>query len=209
MALTMELMAEAMRRGASHVRAVTESTNSASLRLLNQVHMRQVGAFVPFSASPLSAISKRDSGLERTQLATPEDLDEVIGYLNASSIFPGVGGFYYVGFRAHSITAELLEEQIAARQVYLLRRWGRLDGLAIAEQRERRQGTELSVGYIDGTAIEAISLIAYDLRRLLPELSAERVCIYAPDLVMVRDALTGIEYEWDGHVFYTFERGLV
>ena len=32
---------------------------------------------------------------------------------------------------------------------------------------------------------------------------------YVPDLLMIRDAFTGAEYEWDGTVFYTYERGLV
>jgi GNAT superfamily N-acetyltransferase len=208
-ALTMALMAEAMRRGAIHVRLLTESTNTASLHLLEQLHMRQVGAFVPVEAAPLSSIPQRDSGIERTELASGEDLDDIVHYLNNSNIFPIVGGLYYLGFRAYVITTEFLEEKIAAQQVYLLRRWNRLDGLAIAEFREWHSGQPLSVGYIDGTAIEAISLIAYDLRRRLLELEVGRVSIYAPDLVMVRDALTGIGYEWDGNVFYTFERGLV
>jgi hypothetical protein len=29
-----------------------------------------------------------------------------------------------------------------------------------------------------------------------------------PDLIMVRDAFTGAEYEWDESVFYTYEREL-
>ncbi len=70
-------------------------------------------------------------------------------------------------------------------------------------------GKCLSLGYIDGTAIEAISLIAYDLRRRLPELGLEMVRAYVPDLVLVRDVLNGIEYSWDGFVFYTYERSLV
>jgi hypothetical protein len=172
--------------------------------------MLQVGAFVPFFAAPLSAVPARHVGLERTQLATADDLNEIVHYLNASSIFPGVGGFYYLSFRAYSITTEFLEEKIGAQQVYLLRRWNRLDGLAIAEQIEWKQvRKQLSVGYIDGTTTDAISLIAYDFLRRLPELGLEGVYIYAPDLVMVHDALTGIGYELDGKVFYTFERGLV
>jgi hypothetical protein len=36
----------------------------------------------------------------------------------------------------------------------------------------------------------------------------ESVRVYAPDLMMVRDAFVGAEYEWDGHLFYTYERKL-
>jgi hypothetical protein len=117
-----------------------------------------------------------------------------------------VGGLYYAGWAASAITAELLEKQIADQNIYLLRRWDRLDGLAIAEPREEYRGKRLSLGYIDGTTIEAISLIAYDLRRRLPELGLSAVRAYVPDLVLVRDVLSGIEYSWDGFVFYTYER---
>ena len=57
--------------------------------------------------------------------------------------------------------------------------------------------------------IEAISLVAYDLRRRLPALDLESIYAYAPDLMLIRDGLAGIEYEWDGKIFYTFERSLV
>jgi len=96
-----------------------------------------------------------------------------------------------------------------ARNVYLLRRWDRLDGLAIAEPREDRQGKRLSIGYIDGMTIEAISLVAYDLRQRLIHSGLDSAYVYAPDLLLIRDGLTGIEYEWDGKIFYTYERGLM
>jgi hypothetical protein len=31
---------------------------------------------------------------------------------------------------------------------------------------------------------------------------------YVPDILLLREALTGVEYEWDGNFFYTYERGL-
>jgi hypothetical protein len=30
-----------------------------------------------------------------------------------------------------------------------------------------------------------------------------------PDLIMVRDAFVGAEYEWQGSVFYTYEKALL
>jgi hypothetical protein len=102
-----------------------------------------------------------------------------------------------------------LEARIADQNIYLLRRWDRLDGLAIAEPREEHVGKCLSLGYIDGTAIEAISLIAYDLRRRLSELALASVWAYVPDLVLVRDVLSGIEYEWAGSLYYIYERSLI
>jgi ribosomal protein S18 acetylase RimI-like enzyme len=207
--LNMAVQEEAMRRGATTVRLITESTNTASIRILPRVHMRQVGGFVPFRATPLMTSPDPHDIYERTQLATAADLDDIISYLNVSNVFPAAGGLYYVGFTGYTISDTLLEEQIAAQHIYLLRRWDRLDGLAIAEPRMEYDGLRLSVGYIDGTTIEAISLIAHDLRRRAAELETQSVYVYAPDLVLVRDGLAGIGYEWGGTVFYTFERGLV
>src|SRR5438128_3684314 len=192
-------LAEAIRRGASIARLITESTNAGSLRLLEQASMHRVGEFAPYQALPATTPSKRQYGLEAPTLATAVDLDDIINFLNVSNNFPAVGGLYYQGFTAYSITRELLTEKVAAQQIYILRRWDRLDGLAIAEPREGHRGRHLFVGYIDGTT-ESISLIAYALRTRLSELGLEGVSAHVPDLIMVRDAFTGAEYESDGQV---------
>lgn len=207
-ALNLAALAEAMQRGAKYARLTVESDNKRSIHLAEMGHMRQVGAFALYTAEPLTDSEQRENVQERTQIASEEDLDDIIDYLNNSNVFPAAGGLYYVSFTAREITETFLRAKIAARQVYLLRRWERIDGLAIAERRFEHEQQRLSVGYIDGTAIEPISLIAYDLRRLLPELELDAVCIYAPDLVLIRDVLGGLGYEWNGIVFYTFERGL-
>ncbi len=204
--LNQAVFVEAMKRGAKYIRLVVESDNTSSIRLWERSLMRMVGGFSLCTAS--SALPSKRPVEDQTQLATASDLDEIIDYLNVSNIFPLTGGLYYVGFNAYPITAELLEEKIAAQQVYLLRRWDRLDGLAIAEVREEHQGKQLSLGYIDGTAIEPISLLAYDLRRRLSAVGAENVRAYIPDIILVRDAFTGVEYEWNGNLFFTYERGL-
>jgi GNAT superfamily N-acetyltransferase len=197
---------EAMQRGAKYARLLIESDNSTSIRVAGRIFMRQVAGFSLLTAT--SQLNARLSSTDKTQLATLDDLDEIIDYLNASNIFPLAGGLYYVSWTAYPITAELLEAKIKAQQVYLLRRWERLDGLAIAEVRDERLGKQLSIGYIDGTAIEPISLIAYDLRRQLTDLGADSIRAYIPDILLLRDALTGVEYEWNGNLFYTYERGL-
>src|SRR6185312_5981132 len=194
-AIHSEMRAEARRRGAKVARLITESTNFNSIRLLEHALMRQVGAYAPFKAMPFTTPSKRQYGLESPTLATDDDLNDIIDYLNVSSIFPATGGLYYEGFTAYSITREMLETKIAAGEVYLLRRWDRLDGLAIAQPRSGHQGKHLFIGYIDGTT-ESISLIAYALRGKLTALNLDTVHANVPDLIMVRDAFVGAEYEW-------------
>ena len=212
-ALHVAMAESAMRRGATNARLVTESTNTGAIHMMDGLHMRQVGAFTPFHANPLVAQTKSrtrvDYSPEGTSVAIVDDIDEIIDYLNVSNIFPAVGGLYYAGFVGYEITSALLEKHVTAQNVYLLRRWERLDGLAIAETREDRQGKRLSIGYIDGMTIEAISLVAYDLRQRMTSNGLASAYVYAPDLVLIRDGLTGIEYEWDGNIFYTYERGLV
>lgn len=201
-------ISEALRRNALTARLITESTNAASIRLIEGNFMRRVNAYAPFDATPAVEDTKRQYAMASPTLATAADLDEIIHYLNVSSIFPATGGLYNAGFTAYTITADLIEQKIAAQQLYLLRRWDRLDGLAMVELRERRGEKLLSIGYIDGTT-ESISLLAYALRRTLPNFGVEHARANIPDLMMVRDALTGAEYESDGSVFYIYERGLV
>jgi GNAT superfamily N-acetyltransferase len=207
-ALNEAAMAEAMNRGATSIRLATEAINTAAIQLSRSLHMRQVGAFALYTSAPILSPPRR-AVQETTQIATLDDLDDIIDYLNVSNIFPLTGSLYYVKFTAYPITVELLEQKIAQQSVYLLRRWDRLDGLAIAEPREEQQEQRLSIGYIDGTTIEAVSLIAYDLRRKAAVLELEKVRAYAPDLVLVHDAFSGVEYETRGSIFCTYERGLV
>jgi hypothetical protein len=205
--LYLAAQAEAMRRGATTVRLTVSASNTPSRHLSESNHMRQVGAFSLYLAPPLA--TPRQAVRERPQIATLQDLDAIIDYLNLSNIFPTVGGLYYAEFAAREITSAFLEEKIEAGQVYFLRRWEQIDGLAIAEHRAEFGQQRLSVGYIDGTAIEAISWIAYDLRWRITEMELDAVRVYAPDLVLVRDALGGLDYAWGGSVFYSYERELV
>lgn len=207
--LSLEASAEAMRRGATTVRLLTESTNVASIYMVEQAHFRRVGVFTPYTAAPVAGAPRRSYGLEEPVQATLDDLDEIIDYLNVSNIFPSVGGLYYVGFTAYRISDTLLRQKIQARQVYLLKRWERLDGLAIAEVRaSKRDSHYLFIGYIDGTT-ESISLLAYALRRELSAAGLAEVRANVPDLMMVHDAFAGAEYVADGSAYYTYERGLV
>jgi len=201
-------LAEARHRGAATARLITESTNTAAIRLLERSFMNRIGAYTIYRAVTTTLPSKRSYALETPVLAASADLDDIIYYLNTSNIFPAIGGLYYQGFTAYTITRDLLLEKITAQQLYILRRWDRLDGLVIAEPRAGRQEKQMFVGYIDGTT-ESISMIAYALRHFLPDLGLESITAHVPDLMMVRDAFVGAEYEWDGKIFYTYERVLV
>jgi ribosomal protein S18 acetylase RimI-like enzyme len=207
-ALSDAILVEAMHRGATQARLATESTNIASITMVERNFWRRVAEFTLYNADPLPVLSRRDIGSDLPQLATQADLEEIILYLNTSSIFPLSGGLYYEGFTAYTISSDLIASKIDAKQLYLLRRWDRLDGLAFAEPRREWQGSRLYIGYIDGTT-DSISLLAYTLRKQAADLGLERVTAHIPNLMMVQDAFLGAEYEWNGSTFYTYERNLV
>jgi len=206
-ALDGAMLAEAMKRGATNARLITESANTVAISLVERGFFRKIGAFAQFRAAPETVPAKSQYGLDAPQLATKADLNEIIDYLNTSNIFPASGGLYYHRFTAYAVTSDLLETKMQAQQIYILRRWNRLDGLVIAEPQQGMSGSQLSIGYIDGTT-ESISLIAYALRGQITSMGLESITAYVPDLMMVRDAFVGAEYEWDGKLFYTYERSL-
>ncbi len=206
-ALDVAMITEAKRRGATNARLITESTNDVAISLIERGFFRKIGAYAQYRAFPEAVSTKQQYVLEMPQLATQIDVDDIIDYLNSSNIFPAIGGLYYHSFIAYAITSDLLGAKVQAGQVFILRRWNRLDGLAIAEPHVGRQGSQLSVGYIDGTT-ESISLIAYSLRQQIVGMGLESVNAYVPDLIMVRDAFVGAGYDWDGHIFNTYEREL-
>ncbi len=205
--LSLEAGAEVMRRGATTIRLLTGSTNIASIHMIEQSHFRQAGAFALHTAAPVNNPSRSTYGLEEPALATLDDLNDIVDYLHVSNIFPAVGGLYYEGFTGYRISDTLLKEKVQGGHIYLLRRWERLDGLAIAEPREDGSGRHLFIGYIDGTT-ESISLIAYALRRRLSGMGLAKARAAVPDLMMVRDAFTGAEYEWSGDISTLTKEGL-
>ncbi len=206
-ALYEEALLAAMRRGATRARLAVQSTNERSIEISERGHWYRVGEFIPFAASP-SAGTPRRSLEEQPRPATVADLENIIDFLNASNIFPLVGGLYYKRFKAYPISELLLRDKIAAGGIVILQRWERIDGLAIMEEVEEHGQHRLSVGYIDGTAIEPISLLAYDLRSRAHTLNVEYMRVYVPNLVLMRDAFTGVGYEGGEATFYTYERGL-
>lgn len=205
-ALHQAAMAEAMRRGARTVRLLTETRNSAAIALARKSRMHEVGSFFPYQAPPLPELPRRLASLPTPELARAEDLEEIIAYLNVSNIFPLTGGLYYSGFIAYSISDRLLKTKINAGEIYLLRRWERLDGLMMIEERQGRHGNYLFIGYIDGTTADTIGQLAYVLRHQAAQRNLEAVRVHVPDLLMVRDTFAGAEYQVADHPYVTYER---
>jgi len=198
---------EAMKRGARYARLVTSFDNVASIAMVERLFWRRVGAFAPFSAEPMDTLSEREVGHDLPRLATAADGDDIMDYLNTSSIVPASGGLYYQNYTGYVINDALISAKVNAGEVYVLRRWQRLDGFAFVETLQGRQDSSLFIGYIDGTS-EAISLIAYALRKQAADMGIPHIRAHVPDMMMVRDAFVAAGYEWNGSVLYTYERKL-
>src|SRR5258708_8660628 len=81
-------LADAMRRGATIARLITESTNTAAIRILERGFMRLVAAYVPMHALPVTTPSKSTYGIETPTLPTTADIHDTLNYLNPPNIFP-------------------------------------------------------------------------------------------------------------------------
>lgn len=206
-ALNIACVEEAMKRGARYARLLTSSDNVASITMVEHHFWRRVGSMVSFSAQPMAALSEREVGHDLPRLATAADSSDIKDYLHTSNIIPLNGGLCYQNYTAYVINDELINAKIEAGEVYVLRRWQRLDGFAFVETHQGRQGSSLFIGYVDGTS-EAISLIAYALRKEADDMSLISIRAHIPDMMMVRDAFVAAGYEWDGSIFYTYERKL-
>src|SRR2546425_463684 len=57
-ALNKEMLVEAMRRGATIARLITESANTAAIHLIERNYMRRVAVYAPFRAAPLTVPPK-------------------------------------------------------------------------------------------------------------------------------------------------------
>ncbi len=205
-ALQNACLEEAIIRGATTVRLIIENTNAGSIRMTRNSRFEEVGAFSIYRAEPLENL-RGFSPSDQPVLATRDDLNDIIDYLDQSNNFPLTGGLFYRGFTAYSISDTLLLQMIEANQIYLLRRWDRLDGLALTEMRVDRQGKkQLFIGYIDGSNAETIGTIAYALRQQAFLNGREQVTGHIPDILIIRDTFAGAEYKTIEKLFYTFER---
>jgi hypothetical protein len=187
-----------------------EIHNTQSMQLSESRFFHKVGTISVYRlAIPEEAISAERPGYGVPRLATFDDLEPIIEFLNTSNTFPLTGGLYYAGMAAQPISESLLTEKIALGQLTLLQRWERIEGLAIAEEYQNEWGRQLSVGYIDGTAIDAVSLLVYDLIKHVSDNTLDNITIYTPDLVFLHDALSGLDFERDDEIFFSYERALL
>jgi ribosomal protein S18 acetylase RimI-like enzyme len=209
--MTSRALVAARERGAAVVRLFTDSGNTASQELFAGFGFTQVATFARYEAPvqpmPPGAVP---AGYV---LHSPGvgDLDRLWAFLEASNLAPLNGGLLLQDWWARALTADLLEQRLAAGEVRTLDAWDSVQALAIVQPRVQGQwGTSLAVQYLDGAA-EGLSRMALALRGDALAMGLARVTVGIPDLLILHDAMDGAGFERRGspeHALWCYARVL-
>lgn len=213
-------LARAKQLGASVVRMFTGSRNAASQRLFARFAFTRVAELAWYTADALDSPSGganphaqprttaeleptiAESNQETTLGALPTgarlwtpgiaDFDRIWGWLEQSNLTPFNGGVEIHQWVGRGLNELLLREYLAAGEVYELQEWGAPQALAIVTE-ELGDGPELEARYVDGLS-DAIGRLALLLRAEADRRGKERVWLWLPDLLILRDAMDGAGY---------------
>ena len=205
--LTSRAMVAGRERGAAVARLFTSSDNLASQGMIARFGFVRVAEMVRYRGP---ALPPGDTA----QLATltrpgPDDFERIWEWLVQSNLAPLTGGLEYDDWQARALTEPLLRGYLAAGQVRLIEEWDAIQALAIPMARAsgERETPTLDVRYIDGLA-ESIGRMALALRAEAATAGCERVELWLPDLLILRDAMDGAGYAGDDETMLVFAREL-
>lgn len=209
--LVSRTLAAAHERGVTVVRLMTDADNTASQQLFARFGFERVAMYAHYVADAITAdsVSLVPEGFT---LRTPgtADLERLWAFLEASNLTPLNGGLLLQGWQARALTSELLEQRLAAGEVWTLEAWGAVQALAIAYANTRGEGNpRLSGQYLDGAA-ESIGRLALVLRAEAAHLGLVRVRVALPaEVLILHDAMDGAGYtRIDDHTTWCYARTL-
>ena len=205
--LTSRAMVAGRERGAAVARLFTSSDNIASQGMIARFGFVRVAEMVRYRGPTLPP----DDTAQLAPLTRPgpDDFERIWGWLVQSNLAPLTGGLEYVDWQARALTEPLLRGYLAAGQVRLIEEWDAIQALAIPMARAsgERETPTLDVRYIDGLA-ESIGRMALALRAEAAAAGCERVELWLPNLLILRDAMDGAGYEGDDETMLVFAREL-
>jgi GNAT superfamily N-acetyltransferase len=213
-------LARARAMGATVARMFTGATNVASQALFTRFGFMRVAEVAWYTADALSPNPDEASRLARPRSAAELDptiaetseetllgalpagarlrapglaeFDRIWDWLEQSNLTPFNGGVEIHHWAARGVTEPALRAYLAAGEVIVLEEWGTLQALAISAEDQADQ-PELEVCYIDGLS-DAIGRLALLLRGEAHTRGLERVWLWLPDLLILRDAMDGAGY---------------
>ncbi|HKT40229.1 MAG TPA: GNAT family N-acetyltransferase [Ktedonobacterales bacterium] len=209
--LTSRTLVAAREHGATVARLITGSDNVASQGMIARFGFVRVAEMVRYRGPALAP----DDAVETATLARPgpDDFERLWEWLVQSNLAPLTGGLEYFDWQARALTEPLLRGYLAAGQVRLIEEWGAIQALAVVMSRASgpepgwRETTTLNVRYMDGLA-DSIGRMALSLRAEAATAQCERVELWLPDLLILRDAMAGAGYEGDDETMLVFARDL-
>jgi ribosomal protein S18 acetylase RimI-like enzyme len=213
-------LVRAREMGAATVRMFTGATNVASQRLFERFGFERIAELAWYTADalpedpdeaarvmrprteaerePSIAETTRDTTLgalpANARVRTPgiNDFDRLWAWLELSNLTPFNGGVEIHYWAGRGVTEPTLRAYLAAGEVIELEEWGIIQALAIVAE-DHSDGAELEVRYIDGLS-DAIGRLALLLRGEASRRGLERIWLWLPNLLILRDAMAGAGY---------------
>ena len=206
--------------GASVARMFTGATNTASQRLFSRFGFTRIAELAWYTGDALpddpgeatSAMRPRtaaelDPSIAETTRDTtqgalpagarlltpgPGELDRLWAWLEQSNLTPFNGGVEIHHWAGRGVTEPAMREYLAAGNVLELEEWGATQALAIVTE-DHDGRPQLETRYIDGLS-DAIGRLALLLRGEAARRGLNRVWLWLPDLLILRDAMDGAGY---------------
>ena len=208
--MTSRGLVAAREQGAHVTRLITAEDNHASQAMIARFGFARIAEMVRYRGPALPP----DEDVEDVAKPThpgPDDLERIWAWLEQSNLAPLTGGLEYYRWQARALTEPLLRDYLAAGQVRLIEEWGAIQSLAILapqlEARGRRETLTLPVRYVDGLA-DSIGRLGLALRAEAATMNCDRVELWLPNLLILRDAMAGAGYEGDDETMLVFAREL-
>jgi ribosomal protein S18 acetylase RimI-like enzyme len=210
--LTSRSLVAAREHGAAVARLITSAENEASQGMFARFGFVRVAEMVRFRG-PALAQDDADDAVEfaRPARPSPDDFERIWEWLVQSNLAPLTGGLEYLDWQARALTEPLLRGYLAAGQVRLIEEWDAIQALAIVvssgPEPGWRETPTLTVRYMDGLA-DSIGRMALALRAEATAEHCERVELWLPNTLILRDAMDGAGYEGDDETMLVFAREL-
>jgi ribosomal protein S18 acetylase RimI-like enzyme len=193
--LTLRALSAARERGATVARLFTDSSNTAAQRLVAALGFEQIAAFARYVA-PATAAEDGATALAGATVRASDvgELERLWAFLERSNLVPLNGGLVMEGWAAQALTTTVLEQALAAGDVYVLEAWEAIQALAIVRSLpDAAPGPRLVVRYLDGTT-EGVGRLALALRGVAATRGLAMVRSSMPEGLMLHDAMEGAGY---------------
>jgi ribosomal protein S18 acetylase RimI-like enzyme len=208
--MTSRGLVAARERGAHVTRLITAEDNHASQEMIARFGFARIAEMVRYRGPALLPDEDMEDVAKPTHPG-PDDLERIWAWLEQSNLAPLTGGLEYFDWQARALTEPLLRDYLAAGRVRLIEEWSAIQALAILAPRSEAQGwrevTTLPVRYVDGLA-DSIGRLGLALRAEAATLHCDRVELWLPNLLILRDAMAGAGYEGDDETMLVFAREL-